>query len=827
MLNLHHRSIAAALFSALTLAAMTPRAAGQVAAPYCFGTDCPCANDDETAGCGNAGFDGDARSGALLEGFGGADVLRDDLVLRVGGVKPGAFGLIFMGGAAIQAPFGDGQRCVGAGGQGTYRFPPRQTGADGAYLEQDIVARSQAFPGGAIAAGSTWYFQGWFRDTQGPCGSGFNLSNGLPVTFAATGSDAPVETQLAGRPLAVYPYFEFPRAFNEGSDLYVSVDPARHPALANSNSELYLVTAKTDAEWQSDPELRDARGSSQILAIGDAGVQQNTFLVDAGTLDGTQGSEVGIGYDLVLDVDQDGELGPGDLIDGLSVEAGAYVVRDVTLPGPHAVSQIFYSGGSFLEQTTYFPTDVASLGKLPLVVVSHGNGHNYLWYDHIGFHLASYGYVVMSHRNNTMPGSHAAATTTITNTEYLLGNLGIIEGGALLGHVDSHRISWIGHSRGGDGVVRAYDRMVDGNAIPVGYGVADIVLISSIAPVDFGGPNASNPHGVNYHLWTGSADADVNGGPTLEAGQTFHLLDRATGTRLATTLHGMGHGVFHDGGGNFVANGPCLNGRVRTHTIMRGYLVPLLAHFARGDIPSKDFLWRQWEGFQPIGSPKNQVCVAVQLEYVETPASGKFVIDDFQSQPDVDLSSSGGSVSFDVRNLSEGLLNDNNTSFTHDLDDPMNGMTRARPSDTTRGVVFEWVAPSFYELSLPADKRDLRDGVYLSLKACQATRHPNTTAETGDMTFAVTLRDGLGRTSSISVGANGGGVEEPYQRTGAGAGAGWANEFETLRIRLTDFLADGVEIDLGHIEAVRLDFGGPNESPIGRIGLDDIEITKD
>jgi hypothetical protein len=813
-----------AAFCALALAAT---ATAQVAAPYCFGTSCPCGNDDDLAGCGNSGLDGDPATGALLEGFGSADVLRDDLVLRVSGVKPGAFGLIFMGAAAIQVPFGDGQRCVGAGGVGTFRFPARQTTVDGAYLEHGLVARSQGFAAGAIRAGSTWYFQGWFRDSQGPCGSGFNLSNGLPVTFGLQGSDGPVEVQLAGRPLATYPFFEYSRAFNQGSDLYVSLDPAQHPALANTSTELYVVAAKTDVEWQQDARLIDVRGSSQALNIGAPGVQANSFLIDAGTLNGTEGTGVGIGYDLVLDVDRDGELGAGDLVDGLSVEAGAYVVRDVTLPGPHAVSQIMYSGGSFLQQTTYFPTDVASMDKLPLVVVSHGNGHDYRWYDHIGFHMASYGYVVMSHRNNTVPGSHAAATTTITNTEYFLRSLPVIEGGALLGHVDSHRITWIGHSRGADGVVRAYHRMFTGNAVPTGFDVDDIVLISSIAPVDFGGPQASNPHGANFHLWTGSADADVNGGPNSDAVQTFHLLDRATGTRLATTLHGAGHGVFHDGGGSFVANGPCLNGRVRVHNMMRGYLVPLLAHFVRDDIPSKDFLWRQWEGFSPIGSPAAHDCVSVQLEYVDGPQNGNFVIDDFQSESGPDVSSSGGSVTFTVQNVVEGLLNDANTSFSHDLDDAMNGMTRARANDTTRGVVFDWDAPSYYELSLPPAERDLRAGAYLSLKACQAARHPNTEAELGDLTFTVTLRDALGRTSSISIGATGGGVEEPYQRTGAGTGAGWANEFETQRIRLTDFLSDGVQLDLGHIKAVRLEFGGASGSSVGRIGIDDIEITKD
>jgi hypothetical protein len=31
--------------------------------------------------------------------------------------------------------------------------------------------------------GTTWYFQGWFRDPAGPCGLRLNFSNALSVTL--------------------------------------------------------------------------------------------------------------------------------------------------------------------------------------------------------------------------------------------------------------------------------------------------------------------------------------------------------------------------------------------------------------------------------------------------------------------------------------------------------------------------------------------------------------------------------------------------------------------------------------------------------------------
>jgi hypothetical protein len=91
-----------------------------------------------------------------------------------------------MGGGQVQAPFGDGLRCVGAGGLGIFRFHPIQnSGATGTItLGPAFAARSQAFPfNGRIDPGETWYFQGWYRDPMGPCGTAFNLSNGVAATF--------------------------------------------------------------------------------------------------------------------------------------------------------------------------------------------------------------------------------------------------------------------------------------------------------------------------------------------------------------------------------------------------------------------------------------------------------------------------------------------------------------------------------------------------------------------------------------------------------------------------------------------------------------------
>ena len=646
------------------------------------------------------------------------------------------------------------------------------------------------------------------------------------VAGPAFGALPPAEqrTQLAGNSLAGYPYFEYVKAFNEDATVEVAIDPTRFPDIVGLSGDIYVVAAKTAVGWATNPTLNDVRGGAQTVDFSGTTIQENTFLVSiAYLLSGDAGLGLGVGYDVVIDLDQDGELSVNDYIDGLGSEAGLYVVHDVTQPGPLAVTEILYTGGSWLGQNTYFPTDIATMGTLPLIVVSHGNGHNYTWYDHIGYHMASYGYIVMSHQNNTGPGIETASTTTLTNTDYILANQGTIGGGVLNGHIDSTRITWIGHSRGAEGITRAYDRMFDGTYTPSQFTIDDIQLLSSMLPTDFLSTSSSNPHDANYHLWTASGDADVNGSASCDLCQTYHLHDRATKYRQSTTVQGTGHGDFHAASGS-VFTGPChITPKDAVHEIMLGYFLPLIKYYIEGNIPAHDFLWRQYESFHPIGVDTSNPCIVVSNEFRNGSEDGNFIIDDYQSQSSTSTSSSGGSVSFTVSNLTEGRLDDNNSSFSWTSSDPFNGATQGSSSDSTAGVVFDWSGgSSYYEWSIIPSGRDFSDYLYLSFRGAQGTQHPNTKIVSEDLTFTVSLIDGGGNFSSINTGAYGGGFEEPYDRSG-----GWHNEMEVIRIRLTDFLNNDSGLDLTDVRAVRFNFGPAFGSNEGRIVLDELMLTQD
>ena len=643
--------------------------------------------------------------------------------------------------------------------------------------------------------------------------------------FASTGAaNAQVAEELAGELLTVYPHVAFVDVFNAGTAITVGVDTTRHTGLIGQTVGVYVVADKSTAAWALDPTLVDLTANVETFQPVAGGVVRNTLVVDTGVLPAVGAppfAGLGLGYDVIFDVDGDGLLGPGDLIDGED-GAGLYVVRDTTQPGPFAVTEVLYTGGVFLGQNTFYPTDIASLGKLPLVTVSHGGGQNYQWYDHIGTHLASYGFVVMSHENNVNPGIVTGAESVLANIEYFLGNLPSIVGGVLDGHVDETRMLWIGHSRGGESVARVVDLIDKGLVVPQHFTLDAVKLVSTIAPTDFLAPHT---HQVPYHMWVGSADSQMTCADCKTCG-VYTAHDRALHSRLSITLHGAGHNDFHAGLLGAGGIGPCQIGKANTQQIVRGYVLPLAAHYLKASVPAEEFFWRQWEAFRPVGAPLDP-CVKVDLTYRPELPGAKLVIDDFQTVSETNRASSGSRVVFDVTDLHEGLMSDNGSVFTHDPADPMNGMVRAKPGDPSRGVIFSFAKDAQLGYVLAPGLGDWRAFDWLSFRACQAARHPDTLADDGDTVFEVGLWDGAGNHATISIGAYGGGVEEPYPRNGCGDGVGWFNQFETIRLRLDDFTRAGSDVDLGNVVGLAFLFGPSRGTPMGRLALDDVELLAD
>jgi len=643
-----------------------------------------------------------------------------------------------------------------------------------------------------------------------------------------------VSLELAGNSLEEYPYFEFVRAFNGDAGIEIAVDPALHPEVSGLTAEIFVVEAKNAREWVNDPTLVDVRSTGAQTVVfsgtsirdtvfsvsGPGELSSEAFLSETGAATG-----LGHGYDIIIDLNRNAVLDGGDYVDGFGEEAGAYVVHDTTAPGPlnvvevgpYSVGEIFGIPSDETREMLYYPEGIQSMHPRPLVVIGHGSGHDFRWYGFIGHHLASYGYIVMSHENMDEP-------TVCLHTDAILELQDTIAGGVLAGKIDAGRIVWIGHSFGGISVVTQYDRLYRGDYVPVHFSIESIVLISSMLPTAGTGLDGAQPHDVNYHLWTASGDSLVDGSAGCDLCQTYQLYERATGWRMSTTVQGTGHAWFHDGTeqwGDWV-EGPCQIGKENTHLIQQGLFLPLVEHFTDGSIAAEDFFTRQYERFHPIGVDTSNPCIVVTHECRQEPGNDRFVIDDFQTHPETTVSSSGAAVAFSVEHLTEGRLDDSNNDFVWTSADPFNGATQAGPNDDSRGVVFDWTDEDrFIQWALPPEARDTRAFTFISFRGAQGTRHPNTLANPGDETFTVTLQDGEGRTSSVNIGAYGGGLEQPYDRNG-----GWHNEMERIEIRLDDFLSGGTGLNLSNIVAIRFNVGPTWGSSKGRIVIDELDLYR-
>lgn len=145
---------------------------------FCYGDGsgaaCPCNNYTLlTGGCTNS-----SGEGALAYAYGSTSLSEDTLEFGASLMPAGVPALLFSSGSSAAGgaglPFGDGIRCLNG--------PFKRLGVEFVQADGRVNwAADQLLSSTGIDAGSTAYFQVWYRDPAGPCGGGFNLSNGYRV----------------------------------------------------------------------------------------------------------------------------------------------------------------------------------------------------------------------------------------------------------------------------------------------------------------------------------------------------------------------------------------------------------------------------------------------------------------------------------------------------------------------------------------------------------------------------------------------------------------------------------------------------------------------
>lgn len=147
---------------------------------FCFGDGnggpCPCGNNGSTGqGCANS-----SGVGGSMTAFGTDSVSSDDLTFQAAGLLGGQPALLFSADNAVNGGngtiFGDGLRCAGGN---VVRLGVQIPSALGEANWGPGLGAS-----GGWSGGQTKRFQTWYRDPSGsPCGSSFNLTSGLEVSF--------------------------------------------------------------------------------------------------------------------------------------------------------------------------------------------------------------------------------------------------------------------------------------------------------------------------------------------------------------------------------------------------------------------------------------------------------------------------------------------------------------------------------------------------------------------------------------------------------------------------------------------------------------------
>lgn len=157
-----------------------------------------------------------------------------------------------------------------------------------------------------------------------------------------------------------------------------------------------------------------------------------------------------------------------------------------------------------------FNKRLAGLGRVPLVVMAHGNHDpavpNYLGYEFFQAFLARMGIIAVSVDCNAQNGMGYSITIIERRADLIIGAIALVQQldanptSVLNGHVDFSRVGLMGHSQGGEAVV----------LVPEVIGLAGVTIRSvlALAPTE-GGATKKTPAGYAFMTILPAADGDV------------------------------------------------------------------------------------------------------------------------------------------------------------------------------------------------------------------------------------------------------------------------------------------------------------------------------
>src|SRR5262245_22527937 len=131
------------------------------------------------------------------------------------------------------------------------------------------------------------------------------------------GVPGPEVRDLAGKTLAAYPGFQVVRTFNEGETVSIALDPRSDVRLGKRWADVFVLGHGQLGAALAGEKLASVLGAPLTRKLTTGGVEENTLVLDTGTLSGksepdAQGTyQLGRGYDVVVDVNLNAKLDAG------------------------------------------------------------------------------------------------------------------------------------------------------------------------------------------------------------------------------------------------------------------------------------------------------------------------------------------------------------------------------------------------------------------------------------------------------------------------------------------------------------------------------------
>lgn len=647
---------------------------------------------------------------------------------------------------------------------------------------------------------------------------------------------------ISGRHIFGAPYFQYTDTFEVGEEVRGALDPAAlDPNLVGKMVALYVINHRPSGQWATNQNLQHL---TQLG--GNAAVQ--SFKTQAGCINwndlllwSTPGI-IDVGeYDIVADFGNntpdtsafvsDAKYDqPLDIIDGYTL-AGFRIVQDPGIytpflyygslsynentQGSHTVTNHY--GNEFsvpLKAMVRFPANISGATAVseispnqtsyPLVVIVHGQGHDYMDYDYLLNHWAMNGFIAASIYLTNANGK----MTHVDRASMLFKHLEILK--TMFGTKADNNIGIMGHSRGGEGVAVA-PRMNFQQELPHA-----INAVISLAPTDqYTDETIGGDWATPYLVVYGAMDGDVAGGSGKPWNTGFALFDRANGKpKSMVFVYSATHNRFTEtsdadySSWKLGANDRAIILERGTHqAIAMGYMTAFFHQELNGDT--------RWEGLfrgEWIPASVRQAEGGAVNLYVQYSDTNKTVIDDFEG---------AHSATSWASRADGGTVDHGGTLPDTPLEDELYDIDTHSPHDTS-GLLLRWDGLAD-KIEFSLNNLNASNYAALSFRVTQMVDSQYNPADQAQDLY-VTLRDGTlptPKSRSIKV-CKFAEIPAPQKRD--------LNQFTksamcTVRIPLHAFTIEVLNterVDITNLTAVVFDF---KAKAAGQIEIDSVEFT--